>query len=274
MYRGIYKKNDAISKKSFTSNTDSSESSSDEDDVTDISSNISLNCSKLDDFFEQSESIQKLDKQIRFKLLKLKQTANRLDLQVPVHILMLETFYDMKISKIKQMAKESNDNLEQSEESKEQKCNNFNRIITKVLRRGKFIKNYGLAKRSKSVDTLDKSFSYSDKSFTELKYENQMRAMQFNTLNLINDVEIQFEEIKRQRMNNSNQNSSCDCTRRRNGYGENRMRKRRNRLTNNQPMSSSYIDSDELESSISSSKANSFLMPIDLRKYLYPETTV
>jgi hypothetical protein len=192
----------------------------------------------ISDYFGESISIKKLDEKIRFKLAALKIIAIKLNVSTPAHLSMVETLYDLKMNHLKEEIKE---NLKQFEKKAQQdqadKTNNINRFLNTTT---KLLKSYGLRRRAKSVDakkdaqepklkTIElkdakenkkksddkalkhKNYYLLERDNLERKYENQMRLIQFEILNSINAIELQFQEIKRQRNQNKERNNSKTC---------------------------------------------------------------
>jgi hypothetical protein len=179
-------------------------------------------------------SIKKLDEKIRFKLAALRFIAVKLNITVPAHLAMIQTVYDIKMNALKseikvsldQFDKKATKQLDQQHSSAQPTATNqINKFLATTTR---LLKSYGkIKKRTKSVEAPEqdrqrnqdnqglresrKDQSASNKSLAhknyyllerdnlERKYENQMRLIQFEILNAINAIEIQFQEIKRQR---------------------------------------------------------------------------
>lgn len=158
--------------------------------------------------FLDSVSIQKLDEQIKFRIGYLKHLSIQLNIQMPVHISMVEGLYDLKINQLKQEAscvlREFDQKVYNERESEKK---NLNKILNTLNATKNFFKNYGmLRRRTKSADgsksfqeQKHKNYYLLERENLERKYENKIRAMQFEILNSIHDIEVQLHEMSRQK---------------------------------------------------------------------------
>jgi hypothetical protein len=160
-------------------------------------------------YFINSVSILKLDQEIHFKLAQLKQVSYELHLNAPVHISMLESLYEMKLSslrrdgylELKQFDRDT-DLVNDKESGSAKRGRNLSKLIQAT---GKLIKS-GIRRhhsRSKSVDASEKdtvarvSARIQKREAIEKTYESKIRDMQFEIIKSIGDIEIQMAFLKR-----------------------------------------------------------------------------
>jgi hypothetical protein len=172
-----------------------------------------------DEMFKNSISLYKLDELIRIKIAALKLIANKLNIQTPKHLTMLETIYDLKMDQVRKEAKENlkrfeyhNEQITSFRDKFKNRTNKFFKLNTYTRNRSKSVecnKNQmetsctsNKSNRSDRSDKSDQEFKHKnyyslERDTIERKYENKMRMIQFEILNSINSIEFQFEELKR-----------------------------------------------------------------------------
>ncbi|CAF0709766.1 unnamed protein product [Brachionus calyciflorus] len=186
--------------------SESSDSSYDELSETFLNSNrqnsIQIN------FFDNI-SIQKLDEEIKARFVQLKQCSNLLKINVPVQITMVESLYDLKIENIKLEAfnilKEFDERVHNQKENEK---TSLNKIMYPIIATRNFLKNYS-RKRTTPVEIskLEKTFIEQkhnnyyliERENIERKYENKIREIQFEILNVIYGIELQLKDYLRQK---------------------------------------------------------------------------
>jgi hypothetical protein len=195
--------------------------------------------------FPQCVSIGKLDEEIKLKFYYLKQYAFlQLDFKSPpVHLLMLESLYTLKMSTL---TREADDEIErfdlkiaQRRHDEASRGKQINKLLATISSTTQKLKS-NWRRRSKSVENSDKqqqavasrqllasgassqssqskhkNYYLLERENLERKYENRIKEIQFEVLNSILDIEIQLEAAKRQRDQELELDSGggCDCCR-------------------------------------------------------------
>jgi hypothetical protein len=176
-----------------------------------------LNADLSDEIFKNSISLYKLEELIRIKIAALKLIASKLCIQIPKHLTMLETIYELKMDQVRKEAKDDlkrfeyqNDQTTSFREKLKIRTNKFFRFNTNNRNRSKSVEcsqmetscTSNKSNRSDRSDKSDQEFKHKnyyslERDTIERKYENKMRLIQFDILNSINSIELQFEELKR-----------------------------------------------------------------------------
>jgi len=172
-----------------------------------------------DEMFKNSISLHKLEELIRVKIAALKLIAHTLNIQIPKHLTMLETIYDLKMDQVRKEAKENlkrfeyhNDQTTSLRDKFKNRTNKFFKLNAYMRTRSKSVEcnkmqmetscSSNKSNRSDRSDKSDQEFKHKnyyslERDTIERKFEDKMRMIQFEILNSINSIELQFEELKR-----------------------------------------------------------------------------
>lgn len=204
----------------FNNSTGSSSSSSSASSPYVAESEISAVESERHHFL-QSVSIYKLDEEIKLKFFYLKQFwLVRLEQHTsPVHVLMLESFYNMKMASLTHEADEeirkfdakTRSAAHQTPMCEETTKKQLTKLLNTITAKTKMFKS-NLRRRSKSVENAlaphtplrpeqskHKNYYLLERENLERKYENRIKEIQFEIINSITDLEIQMEQLRRQK---------------------------------------------------------------------------
>lgn len=148
-------------------------------------------------FMINNVSILKIDEEIRYKLASLKHGALEFNANVPAHISMLETLYDIKLNSLKRDASLLLQQAQYEANSNKSSPNGMQKLLqatSKLLKSG-LHRQSQTRQRARSVDQSRSQFELIEK-----EYEKKIREMQFDILRSLNDIEIQMSLMRTRKM--------------------------------------------------------------------------
>lgn len=159
------------------------------DNINVVASNVKLIGYSNDSFqlsVNQSfDSIQNLDSTIRSKLSQLKATARQHNIQLPAHITMLETVYNLRMNNLQREYLITQKKLEEKRQ--------VNKLVKHILNASKLIRSH-TAYWSKSVNIKSQS-KYHD---LECQLKKQMDSIQTELMTTLCEIELRFKKEQQQ----------------------------------------------------------------------------